>query len=158
MTIELAVVGKTNQSFVESGLDMYIKRIRRYAGCKVKLIKPGKFSKKMPIADIKEREGEEILKQIDLKNSFVVLLDERGKSYSSIKFASFIQKRMLSGVKKLVFVVGGAYGFSEKVKQQAHSKLSLSEMTFSHQIIRVLFAEQLYRAFTIINKEPYHNQ
>ena len=157
MQIELTVIGKTTQSFVEEGLKLYIKRIKRYIKFSINEVKGGKFSKKMPVIDIKKEEGEQLLKNID-NNTVLVLLDEKGKSMNSIKFASFLQKRMLTGAKRLSFAIGGAYGFSEEVKNRADFKISLSEMTFSHQIIRVLFTEQLYRAFTIINKEPYHNQ
>jgi 23S rRNA (pseudouridine1915-N3)-methyltransferase len=158
MTIELAVVGKTGQAFVDDGLELYINRIKRYVNFSLNEIKTSKFSAKTPVKEIKEKEGEQILNRVGDKDNYLVLLDEKGKQLNSIKFASFLLKKMQSGKKKLVFVVGGAYGFSAAVKQRADYALSLSEMTFSHQIIRVIFAEQLYRAFTIINKEPYHNQ
>jgi 23S rRNA (pseudouridine1915-N3)-methyltransferase len=158
MTIELAVVGKTGQAFVDTGLDLYIKRIKRYVNFSLNEIKTAKFSTKTPVQEIKEKEGLQILSRVDDNDNYVILLDENGKQMNSVKFASFILKRMQSGKKKIVFVVGGAYGFSAAVKKRADFTLSLSEMTFSHQIIRVIFAEQLYRAFTIINKEPYHNQ
>ena len=158
MTIELAVVGKTGQAFVDDGLELYIKRIKRYVNFSLNEIKTPKFSAKTPVKEIKEKEGEQILNRVGDKDNYLVLLDEKGKQLNSIKFASFLLKKMQSGKKKIVFIVGGAYGFSAAVKQRADYMLSLSEMTFSHQIIRVIFAEQLYRAFTIINKEPYHNQ
>jgi len=158
MTIELAVVGKTGQAFVDDGLELYINRIKRYVNFSLNEIKTSKFSAKTPVKEIKEKEGEQILNRVGDKDNYLVLLDEKGKQLNSIKFASFLLKKMQSGKKKIVFIVGGAYGFPAAVNQRADYMLSLSEMTFSHQIIRVIFAEQLYRAFTIINKEPYHNQ
>jgi 23S rRNA (pseudouridine1915-N3)-methyltransferase len=116
-----------------------------------------KNSKNFLPDDYKSKEGDEILKHA-AKADFVILLDEKGKSFRSKEFASFLQKQMNSGIKNLMFVVGGAFGFSDKVYEKADLKVSLSEMTFSHQMIRLLFTEQLYRAFTILKNEPYHNE
>jgi len=111
----------------------------------------------MPVDEIKSKEGALLLKQIGTGDK-LCLLDENGSSYTSEKFAGFIEQQLESGVKQLVFVIGGAYGFSEEVYQRANCQVSLSKMTFSHQIIRLFFHEQIYRAFTIINRIPYHNQ
>ncbi len=106
---------------------------------------------------MKEKEGEAILKKIN-PGDYLILLDDKGKEFSSTQFASYLEGLFNQSLKNIVFVVGGAYGFSEAVYKRANAKLSLSKMTFSHQIIRVIFYEQLYRAFTIINKEPYHHE
>jgi 23S rRNA (pseudouridine1915-N3)-methyltransferase len=111
----------------------------------------------MSETEIKNKEGDLILSRIT-NSDFLVLLDENGKEYSSVDFSSYIADRMMQGTKRLVFVIGGAYGFSETVYQKARHQLALSQMTFSHQIIRLIFMEQIYRAFTIINKEPYHHE
>ena len=105
----------------------------------------------------KRTEGAKILSLLD-KSDFVVLLDEHGKEYTSMQYSSYIQKRMLSGVKKVVFVIGGPYGFSQEVYDRANDKISFSKMTFNHEMIRLIFTEQLYRAYTIINHEPYHHE
>ena len=108
-------------------------------------------------SQIKQKEGEEILKRLE-KSDYLILLDDKGKEYSSVQFSEKIQKWMLNSVKRVVFVVGGAYGFSEEVYQRSNEKLSLSKLTFSHQMVRLFFKEQLYRAFTIIKREPYHHR
>ena len=156
MKISLFFTGKTSFDFIEKGITEYEKRIKRYVNFEIKIIKDVKVGKKMPPGVLKKKEGEHILKE--LKDSdFLILLDEKGKQYTSREFAKFIENNTITGTKRLVFVVGGAFGFSEAVYKRANSKLSLSKMTFSHQPIRLLFAEQLYRAFTIIKGEPYHN-
>ena len=116
-----------------------------------------KNAKNMSVAELKDKEAELILKH-SAKADKVVLLDEKGKEYSSVEFSKYLTKQMNASVKTLAFVVGGAFGFSEKDNSQANEKLSISKMTFSHQMIRLLFVEQLYRAFTIIKGEPYHNE
>lgn len=158
MTIELAVIGKTTQDFTLEGIQMYTKRINRYVKFSVFELKGPKATAKTPPEQLIEKEGEVLINHIKKSPAYTVLLDERGKRFSSKKFASFVQKQLTGGIHRLVFVVGGAYGFSAAVKQEANLLLSLSDMTFSHQIIRLFFAEQLYRAFTIIRNEPYHNE
>ena len=157
MKIKFILIGKTSFSFVETGINMYRDRLKRLADFELLLIPDIKNTKKMPPEQVKLKEGGLILKAIS-KSDFLVLLDERGKSVNSLNFASFIENKLNTGVKNLIFVVGGAYGFSPEIYKRANYKLSLSEMTFSHQIIRLFFMEQIYRAFTIINGLPYHNE
>lgn len=157
MKISLILVGKTTDSIVEKGIEKYLKRMKRYIQFKVEIIPALKNTKNMNEAEIKLKEGDLILNKLN-SSDFLVLLDEKGKEMTSIQFASFIEKSMLQSVKNLVFVVGGAYGFSDVVYKKANQKISLSQMTFSHQIIRMIFLEQIYRAFTIINNEPYHHE
>lgn len=149
--------GKTKESEVASLSSKYYKRIGRYVPFEVKTLAEIKNVNKLSQEQIKEREGELILKEL-LVGDHVILLDEAGKSFNSIRFANHLQGIMNRGPKRIVFVIGGPYGFSQQVYAKASEKLSLSDMTFSHQIIRPIFAEQLYRAFTILNNEPYHHQ
>ncbi len=157
MKIKFILIGKTSFKFVETGIDMYKNRLKHLADFELLLISDLKNTKKMAAKEIKLKEGALILKTIS-NTDFVVLLDEKGKSFNSVKFADFIEKKVSTGVKQLVFVVGGAYGFSKEVYERSNIMLSLSEMTFSHQIIRLFFMEQIYRAFTIIKGLPYHNE
>lgn len=156
MNIILTVIGKTDNSFVSEGCDEYFKRIKRYLKFEFKVIRDLKNSGNLDENVQKKMEGDKILDGI-LDSDVVVLLDENGKEFSSREFAGFVSKQMNASVKSLVFVVGGPYGFSEEVYKRANYKISLSRMTFSHQLIRLIFAEQLYRAFAIINNEPYHH-
>ncbi len=158
MNIELVVIGKTTQHFTQEALQMYSKRIEHYAKFSICEIKKVKTSPKTKPEVIREKEAILLQKHLDKTNNFTVLLDERGKRMTSLKFADFIQKQQTGGTQNLKFIIGGAFGFSPKIKQQANLLLSFSDMTFSHQIIRLFFAEQLYRAFTIINNEQYHNE
>lgn len=157
MNIELIVVGKTDSKEVDALVTLYTKRINFYTKFSITYIPDVRNTKNLSEAEQKRVEGEAILKLISEADR-VVLLDERGAQYSSTEYADFLQKRMNSGVKRLVFVIGGPYGFSEAVYSRANDKISLSRMTFSHQIVRAIFAEQLYRGFTIIRGEPYHHQ
>lgn len=157
MNIELIVVGKTDSKEVASLVEMYTKRINFYCKFGLSIIPDIRNTKKLTSQQQSSQEGELILKQIS-ESDFVALLDEHGEEFRSIEFATWIQKRMNSGVKRLVLVIGGPYGFSEEVYSRANALLSLSRMTFSHQIVRALFTEQLYRAFTILNNEPYHHE
>lgn len=157
MNIELVVVGKTDSAEVESLVAMYAKRINRYCKFSVTTIADVRNTRNMAASRQKQLEGEMILKNI-VEGDFLVLMDERGAQYTSMEYAQWLQKRMLSGVKRLVLVIGGPYGFSEEVYVRANGKISLSKMTFSHQIVRAIFAEQLYRAFTILHNEPYHHE
>ena len=157
MNIELIVVGKTDQKEVEALVEMYAKRINRYCKFSITTLADVRNTKKLSEAEQKRLEGEAILRLIN-DSDHLMLLDEHGLELRSLEFADLIQKRMSSGTKRLVFVIGGPYGFSDAVYQRANSKLSLSKMTFSHQIVRAIFTEQLYRAFTILKNEPYHHE
>ncbi len=157
MKITLITIGKTTFSFAAQGEEMYQKRLQFYIPFRRVDIPQLKNAASLSREEIKIKEGELILKALKPEDE-VILLDERGKEYDSIGLASVLEKKMLSSGKDIVFVVGGAYGFSQAVYQRADDKLSLSKMTFSHQIVRLIFLEQLYRAFTIIKGEPYHHQ
>lgn len=149
MIIELIVVGKTDSAHVAALVAEYERRVNRY-------LKFGLITIPDPKNPSREQEGVIILKHCQPAD-YVVLLDERGAEYTSRKFASWLQGRMNSGVRRVVMVIGGAFGFSDEVRARANASLSLSKMTFSHQIVRALFMEQLYRAFTILRGEPYHH-
>ena len=157
MKIELAVIGKTSIGYLKQGIDEYINRLKHYVPFEIKYIDDIKNTKNISEDQQKRTEGAKILSLLD-KSDFVVLLDEHGKEYTSIQYSSYIQKRMLSGAKKVVFVIGGPYGFSQEVYDRANDKISFSKMTFNHEMIRLIFTEQLYRAYTIINHEPYHHE
>lgn len=157
MKIELAVIGKTSIGYLKQGIDEYIKCLKHYVPFEIKYIDDIKNTKNISEDQQKQTEGAKILSLLD-KSDFVVLLDEHGKEYTSMQYSSYIQKRMLSGVKKVVFVIGGPYGFSQEVYDRANDKISFSKMTFNHEMIRLIFTEQLYRAYTIINHEPYHHE
>ena len=157
MNCELIVVGKTDMKEVEALVAMYTKRLNHYVRFAITTIADIRNTKKLSEAEQKRLEGEAILRLLS-DSDHVTLLDEHGAELRSIEFAELVQRRMSSGVKRLVFVIGGPYGFSEALYQRANSKLSLSKMTFSHQIVRAIFAEQLYRAFTILKNEPYHHE
>ena len=157
MNIKLIVVGKNEQKYLKEALDIYIKRLTHYINFELVVLPDVKNAKNMSVSELKDKEAELILKH-SAKADKVVLLDEKGKEFSSMEFSKYIEKQMNASLKTLAFVVGGAFGFSEKVYSQANEKLSISKMTFSHQMIRLLFVEQLYRAFTIIKGEPYHNE
>ncbi|MDR1348993.1 MAG: 23S rRNA (pseudouridine(1915)-N(3))-methyltransferase RlmH [Prevotellaceae bacterium] len=157
MKISLTVTGKTNFDWVAQAVEMYAKRMKKYVSFDIKYIADIKNTKNMTSEIQKAKEGELILSALDVKD-YTVLLDERGENFSSVEFADFIKGKIISSTKSLVFVIGGAYGFSQDVYKRADYKISLSRMTFSHQSVRLIFAEQLYRAFTIINGEPYHHE
>ena len=157
MNIELIVVGKTDMREVEALVTMYTKRLNHYVRFAITTIADVRNTKKLSESEQKRLEGEAILKLIN-DSDHLMLLDERGAELRSIEFADMLQRRMLSGTKRLVFLIGGPYGFSDAVYQRANSKISLSKMTFSHQIVRAIFTEQLYRAFTILKNEPYHHE
>ena len=156
MNIKLIVIGKTDEAYLEAGIEKYSKRIGKYVNYSYKIIKDIKNTKNLSEEVQKRQEGEKILEETS-NTDILVLLDENGKTVNSREFSEFISKQMLSGIKNLVFIIGGPYGFSKEVYERANYKLSLSKMTFSHQLVRLIFAEQLYRAFTIINNEPYHH-
>ncbi|MEE0983679.1 MAG: 23S rRNA (pseudouridine(1915)-N(3))-methyltransferase RlmH [Bacteroidales bacterium] len=157
MNIKLIVIGKSEEKYLREAVEIYLKRMTHYLNFEIVVLPDVKNAKNMSVAELKDKEAELILKH-SAKADKVVLLDEKGKEYSSVEFSKYLTKQMNASVKTLAFVVGGAFGFSEKVYSQANEKLSISKMTFSHQMIRLLFVEQLYRAFTIIKGEPYHNE
>jgi 23S rRNA (pseudouridine1915-N3)-methyltransferase len=156
MKITLVAIGKTNENYIAEGFDNYAKRINRYCRFDFKILPELKNTKSMPIELQLQKEGDMLLTEME-NHQECILLDEHGKLYTSVELAGFIEKRMISGQRDLAFVIGGPYGFDQRVKAACHGKLSVSPMTFSHQLIRLLFAEQLYRALTIIKGEPYHN-
>ena len=157
MQIKLLAVGKTDSAAIAELTEIYTKRLTRYIRFEIQISPDLKKRAKLSFEQQKKQEGDLILNQLS-PSDFVVLLDEAGKQFTSMAFANYLQQRMNSGIKNLVFIIGGPYGFSEEVYQRANSKLSLSKMTFSHQMVRLFFAEQLYRAFSILNNEPYHHQ
>lgn len=157
MNVELIVVGKTDSAEVSRLVEQYVSRIAHYTRFDITTIPDVKNTRSMSEAQQKKAEGEAILKLIQTSD-YVTLMDERGVQPTSEEFASWLQKRMASGCKRVVFIIGGPYGFSEEVYARADGKIALSRMTFSHQIVRAIFAEQLYRAFSIINNEPYHHK
>lgn len=156
MNIKFLVVGKTDNGQLQALTDDYIKRLGHYIKFETEVIPASKKLKSTGLQEQKIMEGKKILERLN-SSDFVVLLDENGKQYSSEGFADFIQKRLNSGMKQLVFVTGGPFGFSQEVYSRAQSQLSLSKMTFSHQMVRLFFTEQLYRAFTILKNEKYHH-
>lgn len=157
MKITLLTVGKTDKVWVRQGMDIYVSRLKHYIPFSVVEIPELRNVSALTKDQIKTREGELILKNIRPTDD-VILLDERGKEYTSVELAKVIQDKMSYTGKDMVYVIGGAYGFSEAVYQRANSKISLSRMTFSHQMVRAIFVEQIYRAFTIMKGEPYHHE
>jgi 23S rRNA (pseudouridine1915-N3)-methyltransferase len=156
MKITLLVVGKTTDTHIQALVQEYQKRLLHYVPFALTVIPELKNTKSLTVEQQKQEEGELILRNVTASMD-MILLDERGKEYRSIEFADYIQKKMLSS-RDLVFVVGGPYGFSDAVYQRANGKISLSKMTFSHQMIRLFFVEQIYRAMTILRGEPYHHE
>ena len=157
MKIKLLFTGKTDQSYLTEGIEIYAKRIKSYVSFEIITVNMQKKWNVLPSEQRKEKEAELVMEHM-AKSDFAVLLDERGKKFTSASFANFIQERMNRSTKNLLFIVGGPFGFSQDVYNSAQMKLSLSSMTFSHQMVRLFFAEQLYRAFTIIRNEGYHNE
>jgi len=157
MIVTFLTVGKTEDAYLKEGIDKYVKRLKHYTRLTVIEIDELKNAKALTREQQKAKEAELILKKISPADH-VILLDENGTELSSMQFAAYIDKKALGSVASLVFVVGGPYGFDTSVYMRANDKLSLSVMTFSHQMVRLFFVEQLYRAFTIIKGEPYHHQ
>jgi 23S rRNA (pseudouridine1915-N3)-methyltransferase len=155
--IELRVIGKTAFGYLKEGLALYEKRLKRYCSFSITVIPDIKNAKRLSQAQIKEKEGEALLRKLP-PNQYLILLDERGKSFSSLEFSEFLEQKLLPSGKNVTFIIGGAYGFSEAVYQRADTKISLSKMTFSHQMVRLFALEQIYRAFSIIHNEPYHHE
>jgi 23S rRNA (pseudouridine1915-N3)-methyltransferase len=157
MKISLILNGKTEDKYLIEGCSNYEKRLKHYTTFETIVIPALKNTKALSVEQQKEKEGELLLKLIT-NSDVLILLDENGKEYDSVGFSEVIQKQMNSGIKNLIFVVGGPYGFSDAIYKRANGKISLSKMTFSHQMVRLFFVEQLYRAFTILKNEPYHHQ
>lgn len=157
MKIALIVVGKTSQPYLTEGIDEYVSRIKRYMPFELYVIPELKNTRNLTMEQQKNREGDAILKALQ-PGDCVVLLDEHGKELTSLQFAAYIEQKQQTSAHRLVFVIGGPYGFSPDVYERCQEKLSLSKMTFSHQMVRLFFTEQLYRAMTILNNEPYHHE
>lgn len=156
MTIKLLVLGKTDSVQLAQLIGEYQNRLKHYIKFELEIIPDLKNTKNLSEKQQKEKEGEAILNKLNPTDR-LVLLDEKGKQQTSVEFSGFLQKNMNSGLKQLVFVIGGPYGFSQAVYQKSQGKISLSKMTFSHQMVRLFMVEQLYRAFTILKNEPYHH-
>lgn len=156
MKIVLVVIGKTDEAYLEQGIAKYVNRLVHYIPFELKVLSDVKRNKNISFEQQKKMEGELLLQQF-LPGDEVFLLDEKGKHFSSRSFSEFIDKKVMIGIKRLVFVIGGPYGFSPEVYDRANGKVSLSNMTFSHQMVRLVFVEQLYRAMSIIKGEPYHH-
>ena len=156
MKIKLLTIGKTDSKSLQLLIDEYCKRLGFYISFSMDMIPDIKNSKNLTNKQQKIAEGKELLKRIK-KSDAVILLDENGKLYNSIQFSAFLQKKMNSGLKKIIFIIGGPYGFSDEIYERCDGKVSLSPMTFSHQMVRLFFTEQLYRSFTILRNEPYHH-
>ncbi|RFN58011.1 23S rRNA (pseudouridine(1915)-N(3))-methyltransferase RlmH [Marixanthomonas ophiurae] len=157
MKITLLVIGKTDDKNLQTLIAAYSKRLKHYVPFSFELIPDIKNVKNLSETLQKQAEGEAILKRLQNADT-LILLDENGKQFSSVGFSQFLQKKMNSGLKNLVFVIGGPYGFSDEIYERANGKISLSKMTFSHQMVRVFFIEQLYRGYTILKNEPYHHR
>lgn len=157
MKITLLAIGKTDDSYILEGLDKYLKRLKHYIKFEIQIIPDIKKVKNLSEEEQKIKESEQFLKNIQ-STDFIVILDERGTELSSLQFADFLNKKMIASVSHLVFLIGGPYGFDQSIYLRANYKISLSKMTFSHQMIRLFFAEQIYRAFTILKGEPYHHE
>lgn len=156
MKISLLTIGKTEDKYLKEGIEIYLKRLKHYIPFRIAEIPELKNTKSLSREQQKSREAELIFKNIQ-STDHIILLDENGKEFSSTDFSVYLNKKILGGQQHLVFIVGGPYGFSEEVYERSNDRISLSKMTFSHQMIRLFFAEQLYRAFTILKGEPYHH-
>lgn len=157
MKIVLAVVGRNGNGYLQTGIEDYVRRLSHYVPFSIVYVGDAKNTRNLTQAQQKQAEGQGILAAVGT-GDYMVLLDERGKEMTSVDFSQYVQRKMLAVPKTLFFVVGGPYGFSEEVYARANDKVSLSKMTFSHEMIRLIFVEQLYRAMTILRNEPYHHQ
>jgi 23S rRNA (pseudouridine1915-N3)-methyltransferase len=157
MRIKLLAIGKTDSGELQKLIDVYLKRLKHYVKFELAVLPDIKNTKNLSAIDQMDKEAELILKNIDSRD-ILFLLDENGKEYTSVGFANQLQKQMNSGIKEWVLVIGGPYGFSDAIKQKATGQISLSKMTFSHQMVRLFIVEQIYRAFTILRNEPYHHK
>lgn len=156
MNIKLIVVSKTDIPYLQTGIDEYLGRLKHYCDLELVVVPALKNAGNLRPEEVKEREGELLLKQLE-RVDCTVLLDEHGKEYTSVGFSEFLQKQMNAAVRTMAFVIGGAYGFSPTVYAAAQHKMALSQMTFNHQMVRLFFLEQLYRAHSILRHEKYHN-
>ncbi|WP_184545849.1 23S rRNA (pseudouridine(1915)-N(3))-methyltransferase RlmH [Mucilaginibacter sp. FT3.2] len=157
MKITFLTVGKTEDAYLKEGIDKYVKRLKHYTKLELVEINELKNTKALTADQQKSKEAELILKKITPLD-FVILMDEKGSEYTSTQFAAYINKKEISTSANLIFIIGGPYGFDTSVYQRANDKISLSRMTFSHQMVRLFFVEQLYRAYTIMKGEPYHHE
>ena len=157
MKVTLVLTGKTEDDYIQKGFTMFEQRLKHYIPFECVVIPALKNTKALSIEQQKQKEGELLLKDVQVSDR-LVLLDEKGKEYTSIEFSSYLQQQMNTGIKNLIFVIGGPYGFSEEVYKRANAKIALSKMTFSHQMVRLFFVEQIYRAMTILKNEPYHHR
>ena len=157
MKIQLWVVGKTTQHFVEQGLTEFCGRIKHYLPFEMQVIPDIKNTKHLSPEQVKEKEGEGVLKAVQ-PGDYLVVLDEQGQDFTSLQFSKYLERKTHTVSQSLVFIIGGAYGLSQKVQEAAQEKIALSKMTFSHQLVRLIFAEQLYRAMTILHHTPYHHE
>lgn len=156
MKVFFWVIGKTNEKYLHTGIDIYTKRLGHYLPFEMEVLPDVRQAKKLSSEQLKQKEGDYLLGR--LKNDdLLILLDENGKQFDSVGFASYLDRQLQTPYRRLIFQVGGAFGFSEAVYQRANARLALSKMTFSHQMVRLFFLEQLYRAMTILKNEPYHN-
>lgn len=156
MKIEAWFIGKTSPAYLQIGLDDFAGRIKKYVPFETVIIADIKEAGSYAAKDRLLKEGEKVLQKL-IPQDYLILLDECGKEFSSVQFSQFIEKELNKSYKKLIFLVGGSFGFSPELQQRANLKISLSKMTFSHQMVRLFFLEQIYRGFTILNNEPYHN-
>ena len=156
MKVELWMIGKTNEAYLKEGIQLYKKRLDRYLPFQIQLFSDVKHANKLSPNELKQKEGALLLSKLK-SDDYYILFDERGKQMKSVDFARFLEHKLQLSHKRIIFQIGGAYGFSEAVYQRANAQLGLSQMTFSHQMIRLFFVEQLYRAMTILRNEPYHN-
>jgi 23S rRNA (pseudouridine1915-N3)-methyltransferase len=157
MKIVLLLTGKTSEKYIEEGMVSFSNRVRKYTAFDIITLSDIRNTRNMPAQEQKIREGNKILQFLG-KDDFLVVLDEKGKEFSTLEFSSWLEKILALSKKRIVFAVGGAWGLSDEVFQKAGLRLSLSRLTFSHQVVRLLFLEQLYRAFTVIKGEPYHHE
>lgn len=157
MKITLLTVGKTEDAYLKDGMDKYLKRLKHYIKFEIVELPELKNTKALSEQQQKTKEAELLFKNI-ASTDFVMLLDEVGAQHTSVQFSDLLNKKMIASVNNLVFIIGGPYGFDESIYKRANDKLSLSKMTFSHQMVRLFFVEQVYRAFTILKGEPYHHQ
>lgn len=155
--IKLLTIGKTDNTSLQSLITEYENRLKHYIRFEMEIIPDIKNAKNLSESQQKEKEGNLILKKIN-NTDVMILLDEKGKQFTSLEFSNYLQKKMNSGIKQMVLVIGGPYGFSDEVYTKAQGKISLSKMTFSHQMVRLFMVEQIYRAFTILKNEPYHHR
>lgn len=157
MNVIFRVIGKTNEPYLKEGISIFNKRLTHYLPYTYEVLPDVKRAGKLKTAQLTAEEGKAILQKTN-PDDFLILLDERGKTYSSVLFSNYLEKLLNMSYKRIIFQVGGAFGFSPEVYQRANTKMSLSSMTFSHQMIRLFFTEQLYRAMTIMRNEKYHNE